>query len=308
MRKSIYRSILILPVNNQKFISKAHLRGADAIVLDLEDAVPPGEKIAARKLLKDVIRQVGSGGAYVFVRINNDPELLRGDIEASIHDGLYGLFIPKIDSGAQVREIEQLIAEVESENRGHAGQPPVSVSLHVESPRGVLRFEDIASGGSRTESISLGVDDYCREMGIEPSEEGEELLLPLTNMVIVCAAFGIRALGVQGSVAGFKDLTSFENAAVKSRNLGCKGAYCIHPDQVPILNRVFSPSPARVAQARRIVAAFEKGVKDGRAAVSLDNRMVDTPIYKQALACLELAKGIEELERRKRDALSKGLS
>jgi len=306
MRNSIHRSILILPVNNQKFISKAHLRGADAIVLDLEDAVPPGEKITARKLLKDAIKQVGSGGANVFVRINNDPELIKGDIEASLHDGIYGLFVPKIDAGSQVRDIEQTILDLES--RRHPRRRPVSLSLHVESPRGVLRCEDIASAGSRTESMSLGVDDYCREMGIEPSEEGEELLLPLTKMAIVCAAFGIHALGVQGSVAGFKDLTSFENAAVKSRNLGCKGAYCIHPDQVPILNRVFSPSPARIAQARRIVAAFEKGVREGRAAVSLDNRMVDTPIYRQALACLELAKGIEELERRKQDSLRKNPS
>jgi citrate lyase subunit beta/citryl-CoA lyase len=301
MKNRIQRSMLILPVNNGKFIAKAHLRGADAIVLDIEDAVPPGEKIAARNLLKDAIKKVGSGGADVFVRVNNEPELIRGDIEASLYEGLYGLFIPKIDSGTQVREIEQMIAQAEKEM--HWDHLPVSVSLHVESPRGIMRFEDIACAGARTESMSLGVDDYCREMGIEPSEEGDELLFPLTHMVIVCAAFGIRALGVQGSVAGFKDLTSFENAAGKSRNLGCKGAYCIHPDQVPILNRVFSPSPARVAHARRIVAAFEDGLKNGRAAVSLDNRMVDTPIYKQALACLELAEGIGDLEQRKQRAL-----
>jgi len=303
MTTTIHRSMLILPVNNPKFVAKAHLRGADAIVLDLEDAVPPREKGEARKLLKGAIRTVGAGGADVFVRVNNDPELLSDDIKASMCAGLYGIFVPKIDSGEQVRRIEQMIAEHEKAN----DLPPksVRVSLHIESPRGVLRFQEIAEAGTRTESMSMGVDDYCREMGIEASEDGDEISYPLSQMAVVCAAYGIQALGVMGSVAAFKDLTSFERAALKTKRLGFKGAYCIHPDQVPVLHRVFSPTPAQIAQAKKIVAAFEKGLDSGKAAISLDNRMVDTPIYKQALLCLELADAIAALERRKQEALSR---
>ncbi len=301
MNSRIHRSMLILPVNNPKFVAKAHARGADAIVLDLEDAVPPSEKIEARKLLKDAIRAVGAGGADVFVRVNNEDQLIEGDVEAALEPRIHGIFVPKIDSGDQVRRVERLIADKEQARNMAAGA--ISVSLHVESPRGILHLEEIAAAGTRTESMSMGVDDYCREMGVEASEEGEEVLYPLSKVAVVCAAHGIQPLGVVGSVAAFKDLTSFERAALRSKKLGFKGAYCIHPDQVQILNRVFSPTPAEIAHARKIVAAFEEGLRSGKAAVSLDNRMIDTPIYKQALRCLQLAKDIEELERRKQEAL-----
>ncbi len=300
MRNRIHRSMLILPVNNPKFVAKAHLRGADAIVLDLEDAVPPNEKVEARQLLRDAVKSVGAHGADVFVRVNNESELIEGDLEAAICPGLHGIFVPKIDSGDQVRRIEELICAKEAMHG--LDRDAVVLSLHVESPLGILRLEEIVSASNRTESMSMGVDDYCREMGIDASEDGEEVLYPLAQMSVVCAAYGINALGVVGSVAGFKDLTNFERAAIRSKKLGFKGAYCIHPDQIPILNRVFSPTPAKIAQARKIVAAFEEGIASGKAAVSLDNRMIDTPIYKQALQCLRLAKEISELESRKQEA------
>jgi len=301
MRNRIHRSMLILPVNNPKFVAKAYLRQADAIVLDLEDAVPPQEKVEARRLLKDAIKAVGLGGADVFVRVNNEPELIEGDVEAALCKGLHGIFVPKIDSGDQVRCIVQMISA--KEHRKDAAVGGIVLSLHVESPRGVLRLEEVSCASTRTESLSLGVDDYCREMGIESPEDGEALLYALARMAVVSAAYGINALGVIGSVAGFKDLAGFERAAIRSKKLGFKGAYCIHPDQVPILNRVFSPAPAKVTQARKIVAAFKEGIASGRAALSIDNRMIDTPIYKQALQCLELAKEIEDLETRKQKAL-----
>lgn len=301
MAKKIHRSMLILPVNNAKFVAKAHLRGADAIVLDLEDAVPPSEKVEARKLLRDAIRSVGSRGADVFVRINNEPDLIQGDVEAAMCPWLHGIFIPKVDSGDQVRHVEQIIC---GKQDSHDLRPESLVlSIHVESPLGILRLEEIATAGVMAESMSMGVDDYCREMGIESSEHAEALVYPLARLAVVCAAYGINALGVLGSVAGYKDVKTFEQAALRSKRLGFKGAYCIHPDQVPILNKVFTPTPAQIAQARKTVAAFEQGIASGRAAVSLDNRMIDTPIYKQALRCLELAEEIEALEKRKHEAM-----
>lgn len=303
MNPRIQRSMLILPVNVPRFVEKAYQRGADVIALDLEDAVPPAEKANARKLVKDAIVSAGRGGADVLVRINSDADMMDDDLDASIYPGLHGIFIPKVDSAEQVVSLESRIARLEEKRGLEPGS--VKVSLHIESPLGVLRMPEIASAGTRTESMSIGVDDYCVHLGVEPSEEAAELLFPLSTLIVVCKAYGISPMGIFGTVAGFRDAEGFERAAHRGREMGCTGAFCIHPDQVQILNRVFSPPPARVEHARRVAAAFEEGLKSGRASVSLDNRMVDTPIYKQALLVLEQAKAVAELERRKAEALGR---
>jgi citrate lyase subunit beta/citryl-CoA lyase len=160
-------------------------------------------------------------------------------------------------------------------------------------------MQEIAAAGLRAESVSLGVDDYCFSLGLEPSDEALELLFPMTMMVIACRARGISPLGIMGTVAEFTNLQRFEDAARRARDLGCSGAYCIHPDQVAILNRIFSPTPAQVIHARKVAAAFEEGLKQGKAAVNLAGRMVDTPVYKQAMLILERAAAVGEVERRK---------
>jgi len=297
----IQRSMLILPTHNSRFVEKAHLRDADAIVLDLEDSVPVTEKERARNLIRESIRAVKRGGADVLVRVNPEEPLLHLDLEAAVQPGVRAIFLPKVDSPQQVENVEVAILTLERERDLEEGS--IKLALHVESPLGILNMREIAAVGARVESMSIGVDDYCFSLGIEPSDEGQELLLPLTMLVIACGAAGITPLGILGSVGEFSDLERFEDAAVRARNLGCKGAYCIHPSQVPILNRVFSPPPVQVDHAKRAVTAFEKGLEEGRAAVNLDGRMVDTPIYKRAKQILERAKAIEALERRKREAL-----
>ncbi len=193
MSTRVQRSMLILPVNNPLFVEKAYLRGADAIVLDLEDAVPPKEKDPARRLVRDAIVAAGRGGADVFVRINNDPGMLDPDLEASVHAGLHGIFLPKMETGNQVSSVAERISKLENDRRIESGH--VKLSLHVESPRGLLRLQEIAVASARAESMSLGVDDYCLSLGIEPSEEGSELYFPLSMMVIMCKAEGINPHG-----------------------------------------------------------------------------------------------------------------
>ena len=303
MQTRIQRSMLILPVNVPRFVEKAYLRGADAIVLDLEDAVPRSEKDNARQLVKDAVVMAGQGGADVLVRVNNDPALLDKDLEATVHPGLHAVFMPKIEAPEQITALGAKLSDIELRRGIQVGQTKVAV--HIESPRGVLKLQDIVAAGTRVESVSMGVDDYCLSLGIEPSEDAMELLLPVSMMIIVCKAAGISPMGIFGSVAGYRDAVGFERAARQSCDIGCTGAFCIHPDQVPILNRVFSPPPARIEHARRVVAAFEEGLKNGRASVSLDNRMVDPPIYKQALLVIERAEAISNLEQRKAQALTR---
>jgi len=303
MSLRIRRSTLIFPVNVRKFIEKAHTRDADAISLDLEDSVPPAEKAEARKRVKEAIGMAGRGGAEILVRINNEPDLIIEDIDAAVHPGLFGIHFPKVESAEQVHRLDALLEAKEKER----GMPPgsLTVSAHIETPLGLLNAEAIARASSRLESLSIGPEDYCFELGVEPSESGIELLYAVSRVVTLCKAYKLRAHGIVGSVAGFRKLDQFEQAAVRGRQMGTEGAGCIHPDQVKILHRVFSPDPEAVRYAYRVVAAFEEGVQKKTASVSLEGKMIDIPVYYRARRTIERAEAIEAVQRRKSEAMAK---
>jgi citrate lyase subunit beta/citryl-CoA lyase len=299
----VQRSMLIMPLNVPRFVEKAYLRNADAILLDLEDAVPPTEKEQARRAVKEAIRSAARGGADVLVRVNNDREMLDEDLDASVFPDLHGIFLPKVESADQVTELDAAITALEKQRGITSGK--VKIAIHVESPLGILKCEEIAAASSRTESMSLGTDDYCLEMGISPSADAAELFHPLSVLATVSKAWGIAPLGIMGSVAEFSDLEAFERAALRSRDLGFVGAYCIHPGQVPILNRVFAPSAEQAYEAGRIIQAFERALDEGRASTSLDGRMIDPPVYKQALQIVARADAVAQKEADKADALAR---
>jgi citrate lyase subunit beta / citryl-CoA lyase len=299
----VQRSLLILPVNVTRFIEKAHLRGADAVVLDLEDSIPLNQKNSARELVHESIKMVGRAGAEVLVRVNNDREFFEEDVRAAVSPGLHAVFLPKVESPDDVRKTEELISALESDRGIEKGR--IKLSLHIESPTALIKIQEIAACGTRIESMSLGMDDYCLELGVEPSPEGTELFFPLVTLVTVCKAAGISPIGILGSVAGYKDSDGFRRAAERGRNLGCTGAFCIHPDQVEILNSVFSPTDDKVEHARKVVAVFEEAAAKGRASTTLDDRMVDTPIYKRALKTLELSDAVSRKKRLHAEALTR---
>ncbi len=155
-----------------------------------------------------------------------------------------------------------------------------------------------AESSEQIREIAARVDRLERARGME-------LLYAVAHVVTICKAAGIEPTGLVGSIAGFRDLPTFEGAAVRARQLGCLGAGCIHPDQVLVLNRVFTPDPAKVEYARRVVEAFDEGVKQGTASVNLDGKMVDVPVYKRALVILERANAVAATERRKTEALAR---
>jgi len=299
----VRRSTLILPVNVPRFLEKAHLRGADAVMLDLEDSIPPQEKARARRLVREAILLVSRGGAEVFVRVNHDPAHLADDLEAAVHPGLDGICFPKTESAREVEHLEQQIADLERRREITPGR--IELALLIESPRGLVNLEAIAGASRRTRSVSLGPEDYCLEIGVEPSQDGVELHYALSAIVTACKAVGIAPMGLLGSIAGFRNLSAFERIAARARDLGCVGASCIHPDQVAVLNRVFSPPPEKVEYARRAVEAFEVGLRNGRASVNVDGAMVDTPVYRRAQHILERAAAIAEVEARKAERLAR---
>ena len=303
MNRMIRRSALILPVNIPRFVEKAYQRGADAIVLDLEDAVPPAEKANARRLIKDSIPLAARGGAEVGVRINKDPQWLPLDVEASVYPGMEGLTLPKVESADEVRHLEALVEKLERQRGIEPGT--IQFSILIESPRGLLKIREIALASPRVESMTIGMEDYCLELGVEPSPDGMETFHPLSQVVAVCKASGIRPMGLLGSIADFRNLPVFEQAASRARQLGCEGASCIHPDQVAVLNRVYTPAQEKVEFARRAVEVFEEGLKKGTASVNLDGKMVDIPVYNRAKLVLGRAEAIAAVEKRKAEAMAK---
>src|SRR4030095_215958 len=240
------------------------------------------------------------GGGEVVVRVNNDPAHLWDDADAAVHPGLDGIALPKAEAPDQIRELVERVGRVERERGLTPGH--VRLSLAIETPRGLLQAEAIAAASPRIATLGVGVEDYCLELGVEPSSDGIELLYAVSHVVAVCKVAGVQPTGLMGSIAGFRDLPAFERGADRARQLGCEGAGCIHPDQVDVLNRVFSPHPAQVDYARRAVEAFEEGERRGTASVNLDGKMVDIPLYKRAQVILPRARAVEQAERRKAEA------
>jgi citrate lyase subunit beta/citryl-CoA lyase len=297
----IRRSRLIMPANERKYVEKAHMRNADAVVLDLEDSVPVSEKVATRAVLKEAIPLAGRGGSDVLVRVNHTDELLKGDVEASVWPGLDGIFLPKVETGEQVRTLDRLLTDLEQKRsipRGH-----VKISVIAETLKGYLNVEEIARSCERIDSLSLGTEDFATNTGMELSEATYHgWLIPRMQIVFVARAYNQLPLGLVGSMAAFDDTIGFEKLAVLSYKHGFLGSSCIHPGNVEILNRCFTPAHEAIEYSRKLIEAFEKSLAAGRASAALEGRMIDYPHYEKAKQILARSAKIEALEQKKKAA------
>ena len=297
----VRRSSLILPVNVRRFVERAYARGADAIVLDLEDSVPPREKPPARELVPEAIELAGRGGADVMVRINKPFEQAVADLDAAIGPGLTGIVFPKVESAVEVQIVDRLIAEREMARGLPVGQ--IDVAVLVESALGVQHMAEIACASPRIVALSLGAEDFTRDIGVEPSDSGEEQEYGKGMVIVAARLAGIQPQGLSSTLANFSDLEGLAHSATRAFRIGFKGASCIHPGQVPILNRCFSPDPAAVDYAYRVINVYEETEAAGRASVSLDGKMIDIPIVERARTLVARAEAIAVREARKQAAL-----
>ncbi|GAB4394632.1 MAG: CoA ester lyase [Kiloniellaceae bacterium] len=268
------RSLLYVPASAPRFIAKAHERGADAIILDLEDAVVEDQKDAARAALAEAVPQVCRGGAGVFVRVNAGRRLAE-DARAAVAAGAAGIMLPKVRRPA---EIDVLAAVV--------GATAVEVIAIVEDAVGLLAAHEIARHPA-VAALCLGSEDFATETRAEPT--AEVLRLPKLLLHYAAKAEGKRSLGLLRSVADYADLDSLAAAAAEARRFGFDGATCIHPSAVAVLNEAFSPSRDEVARARRIVEAAAQAAGDGTGAFLLDGEFVDLPVVTRARMVLDQA-------------------
>jgi len=277
-RLPVWRSMLYVPVIVQRFVTGAAERGADAIILDLEDSVPAGEKARARTLLAEAVQQVGRRGADIVVRVNRPWRLLVRDLESCVIPGVRALKLPKTDSAEHVVAVAEILDELEAER----GIPPGGISLvpMIETAAAVFRVEAIAASHPRVVAVTVGAEDLALSLGMLPEPAG--LMLPKQLAIIAARAAGILPLGFLGTVAQYADPEAFRSTIRRSRRLGFEGAACIHPAQVAILNEEFRPAADEIAHAERLIAAYEAGVAAGKGAVAFEGRMVDAPVVERA--------------------------
>jgi len=300
--KLVRRSSLIFPVNVQRFVEKAYLRGADCVIMDLEDSIPENEKEHARGLIRDSIPVVGKGGGDVAVRINRPIDQAKEDLEASIWPGLTCVSLPKVESAEEVRVRDEIITDLERRRGMEMGA--VQMAVAVETALGVIRAFEIASASPRIVTIGVGDEDLTQEMGIQTTAEGRELWYARSKVLTDAYAAGVQPLGLVGvEPFSWREPEKAYDAAVHSRKLGYKGAQSIHPAPIPYLNEGFSIPPEEVDYMRRALEAFEEGLKEGTASVNVDGRMIDIASAARGRRILDRANSIADMDMRKNEAL-----
>ncbi len=294
----VWRSLLYVPANNPRFVARAHARDADAIILDLEDSVPPAEKAAAREALPRSVATAGRGGADVLVRVNRPLRMALADIEGAVRAGAAALWLSKTESAEHVRLLAEVVSEVEREQGSDPGSTKLVVV--VESPAAWFRAGEIARADPRVVAMALGSEDFALEAGMTP--DAETLYVPKQTAHLAARAAGIMPLGFIGTVADYADAAAFAETVRRSRRFGFEGAACVHPSGVPVLNAELTPTADEVADAGKIVAAYEEAVGQGLGAIVVDGKMVDAPVVERARRLLARAAAVAEKDRRKRES------
>jgi citrate lyase subunit beta / citryl-CoA lyase len=278
------RSLLFIPVLEPRFFAKAGERGADGLILDLEDSIAGERKAEARQALAGAVAALRATGLPVLCRVNNLPALLEEDLAACAAAGVDAVMLPKVESAGEVRQAAEGLAFHEARCGSQASTQIVAL---METPKGVLHAEEIAAAHDRLIALGFGAEDFTSSMGITA---GKALLLhAAAHVAIAAAAAGKACWGLAASIAVLDDLDSLREAALEARALGFSGSPAVHPAQVRIFNEVFRPSATEIAQAQRVVAAYAEASRSGTGACRLDGRMIDKPIVERAARILASA-------------------
>lgn len=274
VRDKYRRSRLYLPGDNPKMMINAGIYGSDTIILDLEDSVAPEKKKDARILVRNALCQVNFYSAERMVRINQLPTGLT-DLEYIIPFNVHTVLVPKCENAEQIQRVDNKIQQILGNEKS------VWLMPIIESALGVENAFQIASASPNIVALAIGLEDYTADIGAQRTPEGKESFFARSRVVNAA-----RAAGVQPIDSVFSDFENSEivmEAAQNSKALGFIGMGCIHPIQVEPVNRGFSPSKKEIEKAQKIVLAFEKAQKEGKAAVAIGSKMIDPPVVKRAL-------------------------
>jgi malyl-CoA/(S)-citramalyl-CoA lyase len=303
----LHRSELAVPGTNVRAMEKAPTLGADVVFLDLEDAVAPDDKEAARRNVIEALRSLDWSACAVSVRINGlDTHWCYRDVVEVVEacgDVLDTVLVPKVGASADVEFVATLLDQIEQRNGWDPGR--IGIHILIETAAGMAGVESIARARpDRLEAMVFGVADYAASVrarttnigGANPDYAvltdadsstgtrhlhwGDQWHFGISRIVAACRALGLRP--IDGPFGDYGDADGYLAAARRAAALGCEGKWAIHPDQVELANRIFSPDDAEVERARRILDSMEEAAKEGRGAVSLDGRLIDAASIRMA--------------------------
>ena len=290
METPVLRSLLSVPVLEDRFVDKAATVPADAVVFDLEDSIAPSEKAAARARLGEVLPAFDGGDRWVMVRPNGlDTGLLEADLDVAVSaggtSGLDAVFVPKVHGPEVVGTVDAYLTFLERTRGLPDGR--IALVVWIESTSGVGRAEDICAASPRLVAAAFGAEDYVTDLGVQRRRDSGEVAYARARVANAARAAGLVA--VDCPEPDYRDADGFVADSRRARMVGYRGKFCIHPDQVTLANEVFGVDPDELAWARRVAAAFEDGEARGLGAVGLDGAMVDRPVYLRARALLTRA-------------------
>lgn len=283
-----YRSFLFVPGNHGRKLAKAFDAGADAVIVDLEDAVAISEKEATRAVVVEALRRPRPCPAYVRVNAMDTP-FCHADLAAVAGPWLDGIVLPKVSGAWQVRAVDWLLSALERDS----GLGPGRIDLMpiIETGEGLGRIDEIAAAKGRMRRLVFGAGDFTLDMGMRWTLDEQELDPYRARLLLASRAAGLEP-PIDTVWVELAETAALEASAAKAARMGFQGKLCIHPAQIPIVHRHFTPTEQEVARARRILAAFAEAEARGSASIRVDGGFVDYPIVEKARRVLALAERV----------------
>jgi citrate lyase subunit beta / citryl-CoA lyase len=275
---TVFRSFLFAPGNHARRVEKCLTLAADAVILDLEDAVANAEKVGTRAMVVEALQRPRRCRGYV--RVNAlSTAWSHGDFAAVVAKGVDGIVLPKVESAAELQTGEWLLGALEREH----GLPEGSIDLIpiIETAAGWSNLAAIARAAKRTRRLSFGAGDFTLDLGLTWTPDEIELLPYRSAFVVESRAAGLEP-PLDTVWVSLKDADGFARSVRRAKELGFQGKLCIHPDQVPVVNECFRPSASELSHAKRVLDAFAQAERDGLAAIQVDGQFVDYPIVYRA--------------------------
>ena len=300
-RSRLQRSELAVPGSSPEMFEKALNSKADYIFLDLEDAVSPMDKITARKNVIKGLKELNwkEKGKTISVRINSpDTHYMYKDIidlVEEVGDKLDTILLPKAGTASDVYMIDCLLTQIETNKKL---KNKIGIECLIETALGMSNIKEIAKSSERLEALHFGVADYAASLrartvvigGLNPDYPGDQWHHGLSQLVMTCRAYGLRA--IDGPFGDFNDPDAYVEAAKRGAAIGIEGKWAIHPSQIELANKVFSPPSSEVTKAKRILEELDKAAKAGKGAAQLDGRMIDAASARMAENIVNIDKQI----------------
>jgi len=280
------RALLYMPGDNWKMIIKSVTLGVDSICMDMEDGTAINKKAEARATIAKALQELDFGASEKLARINSvGSGWEKDDIEAVLPHHPDGIVIPKVESFEQVEWASKIIEDAELKNGWKVNS--IRILIGVETAKGILNLKEIVAH-PRLDAVIFGGEDFAASIGATRTKDAVELLYARQAVIVACAAYDLQPIDIV--TIDYKDLEALKVESEFGARLGFSGKQVIHPNQVPVVQEAFTPSAEAITHARRIVETFEASQKEGKGAYSLDGKMIDMPLLKNAQKVLARAK------------------